>query len=454
MQKSSLTRRRFLSKSALRTAGAGLLMPAWKAVADYGELNRAYADEIISIEEFSKGQYKPGDIIDANNVEGVRDLLDPIRYQEIVQQGRKLELVPTTLKIEDLSPVEYIQATLSNRGRARFDSTGNVVNDDGGPWIGGNPFPEPKDATEVFAGITMTWGRHDVSMNAIKEYDLDQSGIVKHRYEIFWVEYAPTGRVSVDPKPHVPGHEDKIRYNTVLFTAPSDFKGTSFLNIWPYDQREYPDLRGYLPQFKRVRKFPAGQRFEPLIPGSNLYLSDVWTAGDPFLTWGNYKIVGRGPMLGAGSQNWVSSHPNWERGTHGGPEGNTFWDMKVELVPDTIIVEAEPVGYPRAPISKKRVWFDTRTLLPVVMVTYDRKGNVFKSFDGAASMYKNGDDVVMDGKHPYWSWCCVHAHNIQNDHMSRFEQVKEVAGGYKTSVNQTGVYDEFLTVSALRRLGT
>ena len=81
-------------------------MPAWKAVADYGELNRAYADEIISIEEYTKGQYKPGDIIDANNVEGVRDLLDPIRYQEIAQQGRKLELVPTTLKIEDLSPVD------------------------------------------------------------------------------------------------------------------------------------------------------------------------------------------------------------------------------------------------------------------------------------------------------------------------------------------------------------
>ena len=85
MLKSSYTRRRFLSKSALRTAGAGLLMPAWKAVADYGELNRAYADEIISIEEYTKGQYKPGDIIDANNVEGVRDLLDPIRYQEIAQ---------------------------------------------------------------------------------------------------------------------------------------------------------------------------------------------------------------------------------------------------------------------------------------------------------------------------------------------------------------------------------
>ena len=50
MPKSLYSRRRFLSKSALRTTGAGLLMPAWQAVADHGELNRAYADEIISIE--------------------------------------------------------------------------------------------------------------------------------------------------------------------------------------------------------------------------------------------------------------------------------------------------------------------------------------------------------------------------------------------------------------------
>ena len=454
MTETTYTRRKFLSKTALRTGGAGLLMPAWQALANYGELNRAYADEIISIEEFTRGRYKPGDVIDANNVEGVRDLLDPIRYHEIVQQGRRLELVATTLDIADLSPIDYIEATLRNRGKARFDSVGNVVNEDGGPWIGGNPFPEPKTAMEVFAGITMTWGRHDVSMNAIKEYDLDKSGIVKYRYEILWVEYAPTGRVSLAPMPHVPGHEDKLRYNTVLFTAPSDFKGTSFLNVWHYDQREYPVLKGYLPQFKRVRKFPASQRFEPLIPGSNLYLSDVWTAGDPFLTWGNYRIVGRAPMLGAGSQNWVSSHPNWERGTHGGPKGDTFWDMKVELVPDTIIVEAEPIGYPRAPISKKRVWFDTRTLLPVVMVTYDRQGRVFKSFEGAASKYQDGDKTIMDGKHPYWSWCCVHAHNIQSDLMSRFEQVKEVAGGYRTGVNDPDVYDQFLTLSALRRLGT
>ncbi|MEQ8660027.1 MAG: DUF1329 domain-containing protein, partial [Gammaproteobacteria bacterium] len=224
--------------------------------------------------------------------------------------------------------------------------------------------------------------------------------------------------------------------------------------IWPYDQREFPKLFGYLPQFQRVRSLPTSQRVEPLIPASTLNLSDAWTAGDPFLTWGNYRIVGRGPALGAGSQNFNGQDPNWAHGTHGGPRGQTFWDMNVELVPEAIVVEAEPLSYARAPISRKRVWFDARTLLPVSMVTYDRNGKLFKSFEGAASLYVDGDVRVMDGPHPYWSWCMLHSHDIQNNRMTRMEQVREIAGGYRMRVNESAIFDDFMTVAALKRLGT
>jgi len=49
-------------------------------------------------------------------------------------------------------------------------------------------------------------------------------------------------------------------------------------------------------------------------------------------------------------------HPNWEHKTHGGPKNNMFWDTTVELVPEAIIVEAEPVKFPRrAGLEKARV---------------------------------------------------------------------------------------------------
>jgi hypothetical protein len=447
------SRRQFLKQMGQGVLATGVLMPLWKAIADTGDITQAYPEELLSIEAYTKGAVSTGEMITAENVDKVKDLLDPIQYTQISQMGRQLRIINTTTDVMQLSPWEYIEATLRNQGQARFAPDGNVVTADGKPWIGGNPFPDPKSALEVFATITMTWGRHDVSLYAIKEYDLDSQGGLAYHYQSCWVELAPVGRVSLDPKPYLPGHEDKLRYQSVFFVSPNDIRGTSFLNIWHYDQNKFPDLYGYLPAFKRVRRFPTNQRFEPLIAGSTLYLSDAWSAGDPFLTWGNYNIVHRGPALAAVSRSWTGADDNWEHGTHGGPEGQTFWDTDVELVPEAIVVEAEPVKYARAPISKKRVWVDARTLLPLSMVTFDRRGDIFRSFDGAYSLYQHGDKSVMDGQHPYWSWTRVHAHDVQTNRMTRLEQVREVAGGYKTQVNTDGIYDRFLTKAALRRLG-
>ena len=435
-------------------AAAGVLLPVWDAIAKTGDIGTAYPDELLSIEAYTKGKIKPGDEITAANVEVVKDLLEPIKYLQIAKMGRRLRVAKTTTDIMRLSPWEYIEATLRNRGMARFDERGNIVTKEGRPWIGGHPFPGSTDALELMAGLTLSWGRHDVSLYAIKEYDLSPEGDVAFSYQSGWAELATTGRTVIEPKPYWPGREDKLRYQSVFFVGPDSVKGTSYLNVWSYDQRTFPELYGYLPAFKRIRQFPTDQRFEPLVPGSALYLSDAWCAGDPLYTWGNYRVVGRAPLLAAVSGCWNAKHSNWEHGTHGGPKGKTFWDTTVELIPETLIIEAEPTGFPRAPVGKKRVWFDVRTQLPVAMVTYDRRGTPFRSFDGAYSLYESDGKSFMDGKHPYWSWAHVHAFDIQSGRMTRLEQVRTVPGGHSTSVNDAGVYDRYLTNAALMRLGS
>lgn len=448
------SRRHFLDQLRRGVLATGVLAPLWPTLSRSGEITGVYPEELLSIDAYTKGRIATGDTIDAGNVELVKDLLDPIRYHQVAQMGRRMEVIDTTRDAFQLSPWEYIEATLRNQGQAMFDSNGNVVTREGKPWIGGNPFPDPKTAIEVFAGITLTWGRRDASFYVIKEYDVGPEGNVEYQYDLCWTELAPVGRTVLEPKPYWTGHEDKLRYQSVFFVGPNDVKGTSFLNIWPYDQREFPDLMGYIPAFKRVRRFPTNQRFEPLIPGSSLYLSDAWTAGDPFLTWGNYRIVGRGPTLAGISRNWNSAHENWEHGTHGGPLGNTFWDMKVELVPEAIVIDAEPVAFPKAPISRKRVWFDARSLAPLMMVSFDRRGEIFRSFDGAGSVYSDGANTVLDGAHPYVSWTHVHAHNIQTNRMTRLEQVKQNSAGYRMLANAPDLYERYLTQAALRRLGS
>lgn len=447
------SRRTFLANTAKGLLRAGVLGSAWSAFARSGGTGSAYPDELNSIEEYSRGRLKAGDVITRDNVDLVKDLLDPVRFRQISEMGRRLVLAPSTTDLFKLNPPEYIEATLRNRGLAAFDGKGNVVTREGKPWIGGNPFPEPQSAVEVFAAHTLSWGRHDSSLYACREYDLDESGKVLYQYASCWAEMATIGRTVLDPRPYLPGMSDKVRFQSVFFVEPADVAGMAYLNIWPYDQTQFPELYGYLPAFKRVRQFPTNQRFEPLNPGSELYLSDAWAAGDPFLTWGNYRIVHRGPFLGAVSGGWTATHPNWEHGTHGGARGTLFWNTAVELVPEVIVVEAEPLAYPRAPVSRKRVWFDARTLLPLAMTSFDRQGQPFRFFDGAYGVYEDGKSRVMDGRHPYWSWATVHAYNIQTNRMTRIEQVREVAGGYTTKVNDPSIYDRYLTTAAIQRLG-
>ena len=448
-----MRRRDFLARTAGYAVGAGMLMPLWEAVGSNGEIDRAYPDELLSIEAYTGGKISPGDLITADNVEHVKDLLEPVVYEQVSEMGRQLRVAPTTTDIMRLSPWEYMQATVRNRGQARFDDKGNVVTQEGRPWVGGHPFPDATKAIELFAGLTMSWGRHDASLYAIKQYSLSPEGSVQYRYDLGWAELAPVGRLVLEPKPYWTGHEQYLRYQSVFFLSPRSESGTSFLNIWHYDQNKFPDLYGYLPHFRRIRQFPTNQRFEPLVPGSTLYLSDAWAAGDPLHTWGNYKIIGRGPMLAGVSNGWNAEHPNWEHGTHGGPNGETFWDTTVEMVPEAILTEAEPVAFSRAPVSKKRVWFDARNMMPIGMVTYDRKGELFRSFDGCYSLYESGDRAFMDGDHPYWSWTHVHAFDAQTRRMTRLEQVRALGSGLETQVNTSDMYEQYLTRSAIMRPG-
>lgn len=450
-------RRMLLQKTAIGAA-AGVLAPLWTHIANAADASKAYPDELLHIEAYTKGKIKPGSVITADNVEVVKDLLDPITYQQVKTMGRRINIVESTKDVTKLFPHEFLEATVRNKGRAIVGTDGNIYDKaDGTPWIGGLPFPDARDGLQAAANCTLSWGRHDYSQYAIRDWDIGPDGSTGYQYDFIWCELNATARV--DDKIWE-GKKDMLRFQTVFFTAPNDTAGTSFLSSWYYDQRKFPELKGYLPAFKRVRDFPTNQRFEPLVPGITFFLSDAWGAGDPMLTWGNYKIVERKPFLGSiGPDNWMQGRggvmENWERPVHGGPKNQSFFDTYMELIPEVLVVDAEPIGYPRAPVSKKRIWLDARNMLYVAYNTYDRRGELWKSFEPGYAQHDNGKAKQLDGQHPAWSWCYVHSHDIQANRMSRFVQAREVTGGYKTQYGAQGidVYNKFLTPQAIQRLG-
>lgn len=446
-------RRAFLAKTGT-LAGAGLLAPLWPLIANGADIGKAYPEELLSIEAYTKGKIKTGDIINADNVDIVKNLLPPIDYIQVKTMGRRIRIVKSTRDASQLFPPDYLEATLKNAGKAKFGSDGNIYGPNGERWIGGNPFPDARTGEEAFANLTLSFARYNNATFAIRDWDINPDGNVGYQYNWIWYEENVSGRSGPGGLfgPYTaPEFQDKLRFNTVLFTGPSDIRGTAFLNTWAYDQKKFPELVGYVPAFKRVRKFPTNQRFEPLVPGFSFYLSDAWAAGDPMLTWGNYKIVGRQPMLGAVSHNMVDD-PNWDMKPHGGPKGESFYQLDMELVPEALVCDAEPVGYPRAPVGKKRAWLDARNMMYIGYHTYDRRGEPFKSVTASYSMFNKGNvKVLTDGK-PTWSWTTVMSHDIQSNRISRFTHCKEV-DGIKSSWNINGMYDKTFTEPALSRMG-
>ena len=247
-------------------------------------------------------------------------------------------------------PPYFLDATLRNQGQAVFDDVGNVYTQGGKPWIGGIPFPDAQTAEEAIANITLSWGRHDKSIYAIPGVVVNAKGSPQYEYDWIWAEQQCAGLVHPDaPGPYLPGSEDLARIQVIWFTYTPEVRGSAWLSHWKYDQREVPDLWGYLPSMKRVRRFPSNQRFEPYMAGMNLYLSDAWASGDPMLTWGNYKIIHRGPFLGSSHFQWMPENENWMPPLVGGKQDQSYFYVGKSLIPEVIVFEGEPVSYaPRA----------------------------------------------------------------------------------------------------------
>ena len=449
------SRRSFLEKTAKGIGTTGVLAPMWAQAASTGEIGKAYPDELLSIEMYTKGKVKTGDYITAANVEAVKDMIDPIIYENIKNQGRKIKIVPTTKDITSLYNKDFLEATLKNKGQAKFGEDGNICMQDGTKWQGGTPFTEPKDGKEALTNCTLSWGRRNFSGYPIESVDLGPDGNVAYRYEWFWAELQYSARADGKIFAGGGGREDLLRLQTVFFTSPNDTKGSSFLSVWYYDQRKFPDLYGYFPAFKRVRQFPTNQRFEPIAPGMTFFLSDAWSAGDPMLTWGDYKLIERRPFLGPVSDNWQGDRPRYKKELHGGAKGLTFYETYFSMIPEAVVIETSPTGFPRAPVGRKRMWIDTRHNMYTSSTTFDRQGKLWKSFETGSGRQQKGDKIFKnrDGS-PAWSWDYVHCHDIQSNRMTRILHDETITGGYKNEYDPDhDFYNAYLTNSAIARLG-
>ncbi len=435
---------------------AGLIAPLWDVLSNTGTCEAAYPPELLSIEAYTKGKLKAGGVLDANNVDTVKDIMNPGLYHQIKYEKRICDLAPTETRMNRLLDVHFWGATLHNKGRYKFGSDGNLWTMKGEPWQGGNPFPEPTDAKQVLISNTLAWSRHDCFAHTIRQWDTDAAGKIQYSYVALAVEWNTVGRTVVEPAPYQTGHKQQLRYFTDLITEPEDLSGTAFLQIWAYDQRKFPEFYGYTPDLKRVRTFPTNQRFEPLLPGDIFFASDVWMLGDPLLTWGDFKLVGKGPLLATPAHGREGINKEWFFPLVGGENGQKYFRTHVELIPETYICELRPTHYPRSPYSKKRIWYDARTQVPVSMLTFDRQGKPwhYKELDYGYWEPTPGIDWPESlPKHGFWNIACDQNEDLQTNRQVHLSWHPSIPPGFKPHINDRALFSEYCSMDALRRLG-
>jgi hypothetical protein len=116
----------------------------------------------------------------------------------------------------------------------------------------------------------------------------------------------------------------------------------------------------------------------------------------------------------------------------------------------------KPLGYPNCPYSKKRSWFDARTGIVPLIVTYDREGKPFHQSEWFYDYVVKKPGMLWPVGMPdsFWaSYLNMHMYDMKSGRMSRMGIVPEISGGLVSSINNPRLYNQFCTLEAIRTQG-
>ena len=111
------TRRHFMESAGKASVGAGMLAPLWDVICRDGDITKAYPEEAMDIEALTNGKVKVGGVIDASNIDSVRDLV-------IERLGREVETVQPEIEafIEDKVDVgKMVEDKLAKMPKPEFE---------------------------------------------------------------------------------------------------------------------------------------------------------------------------------------------------------------------------------------------------------------------------------------------------------------------------------------------
>jgi hypothetical protein len=310
---------------------------------------------------------KPGDTIGPHNWRKVQGMVGENLLARI-KSGYTFK-IKSSKAIERLN--EYDEATEKYSSRVRLGSNGELLN-----YIAGRPFPA-FNANDPEAGQKAAWnfywrwlGDDYKNAGALEEgriirYFLDRDGS-ERRGDVINISIRTRNRVTVAPKPVIPGYEHIDWMQIIADEYPRDSSGTTVLEMRYASPKTQDDFYVYVPSLRRVRRVPPIQRCATIAPSEFNY--DDVNSFNGKVTDFRFKLLGEKKMLGNFSQGELP----FARKT-----GDYLpLDEEWEII-DTYVLEITPRNpeycYPRKVLYLDKVHFET-----VWTMIWDRQGRYWK----------------------------------------------------------------------------
>lgn len=326
----------------------------------------------------------PGTVINKENVDKFKDVLDAANYKLIKEGWFEMPVGPT---FDFPNAKGYVEATKKNGGKAKL---GPKVGDLEG-YVAGRPFPDEPSTSDPRAGekviwnfkYGINWGDNAAIYPFYWKYRNAKTGAVDRTLKFNFHFLNFTGRTDHEPIPAVtPNPAGLFRGIYVQVLEPQDLKNTQLLIQKYQDDSKFDDAYLYLGFQRRVRRLAAGQVTDSFL-GADLMIEDFegyesrvsdykWTfLGTKNILMPYYK---HNEMKLTDEFKDPSGYKYIDFGGKGGCMQNITWQLR-----KVYELEGQPLN-PSHPISKRVMYMDAQIFGASRTMIYDRKGELWKSF--------------------------------------------------------------------------
>jgi hypothetical protein len=332
--------------------------------------------------------FAEGDVMGIEDVERLREYIPEPFWDHrgyFFFEGMQLRIGPFK---KDLSP-----STLRKEVNSQFGGTARIGRDERGEgWLEfyhvGTPFPSI-DPNDPDAGLKIAWNathRHDPMEGAahfrLASLDPGEEGFsFTYQGHVWGVRLANrTDKADADGR-YFPD-EDRKGAGRIRLDLPLDLRtlaavGYRYLAADSEPLRdEARDVWAWIPSLRRVRRVPGSSEEEQSIPGTQFMIQDIggfnFTSG---LTQRfEFKLLGEAEVL-TPIDTTVKAFP-LEEYPHLGPSGFSFANDTWQVRDSWIMWIRRRASKPA--YSKKLLWVDKQTYMPLYAAAYDSKGELWK----------------------------------------------------------------------------